>query len=135
MKLQALILFVFTLILPQMSLAQPELTFSDEIKAQFEWVSNPQVGSESLLHLKFTDTEGNPVELSADPSVVLWMPDMGHGSAPTSVEKNRDAAGNVVAGEYQISKIYFVMPGLWEVRVERQISENAVETQSFTIEL
>lgn len=43
-------------------------------------------------------------------AVVLWMPSMGHGSAPVQIQKEAD-------GIYHITNIYFVMPGEWEIRV------------------
>ena len=135
MKLLALTLFAITLLLPKLSLAQTELTFSDEIRATYEWAQGPLVGGESTLILKFMDGSGSPVELTSDLAVVLWMPDMGHGSAPTTIERSHDAQGNLIPGEHLVSKMYFVMPGLWEVRVERELSEGIVETQSFEIEL
>lgn len=54
-------------------------------------------------------TPGNALvsNLKAD----LWMPDMGHGSAPVEI---KDAGNN----HYIISKAQFVMPGAWLVRLD-----------------
>lgn len=43
-------------------------------------------------------------------SVKLWMPDMGHGSSPTALEFADDQC-------IKVSKVNFMMPGMWEVQV------------------
>lgn len=47
--------------------------------------------------------EDPPQELS----FVLWMRDMGHGSAPTQTTK-------LDTGTFRVTNIFFVMPGDWE---------------------
>jgi hypothetical protein len=42
-------------------------------------------------------------------SVVLWMPSMGHGSSPITVEK-------IAPGIYRAKKVFFNMKGDWEVQ-------------------
>lgn len=42
-------------------------------------------------------------------AVVLWMPDMGHGSSPVTVEK-------IEVGTYRASKVFFSMNGQWEIQ-------------------
>lgn len=44
-------------------------------------------------------------------NVELWMDDMGHGSAPTSLQKMAD-------GKYMVSNAWFIMTGLWSIRVK-----------------
>lgn len=48
-------------------------------------------------------TSPNPI------SVVLWMPSMGHGSSPVSIE-------TIAPGIYRAKKVFFNMKGDWEVR-------------------
>lgn len=43
-------------------------------------------------------------------TALLWMPSMGHGSAPVKIEPLGD-------GRYRIYNVYFIMPGDWEVRL------------------
>lgn len=55
--------------------------------------------------------------------VVLWMPDMGHGSSPIKLEK-------IGVGTYRASNAFFSMPGTWEIRFQlkdgRSVKEQAV---------
>ena len=48
--------------------------------------------------------------------VVLWMPDMGHGSAPVVIK-------TIDNNHYQVSNAYFIMPGQWEVQVQFSVNE------------
>lgn len=52
-----------------------------------------------------------PVEIPFDVALVLWMPDMGHGSTPTRVER-------VDVGSYRATDVFFVMPGEWDLRFQ-----------------
>ncbi len=44
-------------------------------------------------------------------SVVLWMPSMGHGSSPVTVDR-------LDTGTFRASRVFFSMPGEWEIRVQ-----------------
>nr|WP_295906238.1 FixH family protein [uncultured Bdellovibrio sp.] len=50
------------------------------------------------------------VTVADDLAIILWMPSMGHGSAPVKVEK-------ISATQYRVTNVYFIMPGDWEVRL------------------
>ena len=57
--------------------------------------------------------DGTPVELdmATMPSVVLWMPSMGHGSSPASVQR-------LDVGTYRAFNLFFVMPGIWQIKFQ-----------------
>lgn len=57
--------------------------------------------------------DDSPLEtdFSSNPSVVLWMPSMGHGSSPTTMER-------IDVGTYRASNVFFIMPGEWEIRFQ-----------------
>lgn len=82
--------------------------------ASVQWTIGPQSPNESEFILKFWDKSSSENGPYIDPtntlSVVLWMPSMGHGSSPVTIEK-------IETGVYRIRRIYFIMPGDWEVRV------------------
>lgn len=61
-----------------------------------------------------------PLEIEGDVSVVLWMPSMGHGSSPVKVEK-------LDTGTYRASKVFFTMPGDWEIRIQRNVNGAMVD--------
>jgi hypothetical protein len=46
-----------------------------------------------------------------NPKVVLWMPSMGHGSAPVTVER-------ISTGLYRAKNVFFTMKGDWEIRFQ-----------------
>lgn len=54
------------------------------------------------------------------PSIELWMPDMGHGSSPVSVEK-------IDSGTYLVSDVYFSMHGDWQIKISSLNGENKIE--------
>ena len=85
--------------------------------ASITWVTTPGEESDGELLLRFWNperaTEAGPFvdpELGT-PFVQLWMPSMGHGSSPTRIAKQGP-------GEYRVTRVYFSMPGDWDIRVQ-----------------
>lgn len=74
------------------------------------WEKVPTDTEKGVFTLQFSLNEA-ATELLQAPSVVLWMPSMGHGSSPVTVNP-------VDKGLYRISDVYFVMPGEWEIRIQ-----------------
>lgn len=90
--------------------------FQTCIKAEWKAPPNSTEPAELLLTL----TPDTPLRLNA----LLWMPSMGHGSAPVKVTP----LGN---GKYSITKMYFIMPGDWDVRLFLMNEKNEVVDQMF----
>lgn len=57
--------------------------------------------------------DGSPVLLDVPGtlSVELWMPSMGHGSSPVTVDK-------LDVGTFRATDVFFTMPGDWEIRLQ-----------------
>ena len=55
-------------------------------------------------------------DLEKNLHIYLWMPGMGHGSAPVKITKIND-------GEYDVSNVQFIMGGKWDIRF--QLKEGA----------
>jgi hypothetical protein len=57
--------------------------------------------------------DGTPIvtDLDVIPSVLLFMPAMGHGSSPVTVER-------LDVGTYRASQVFFSMKGLWEIHFQ-----------------
>ncbi len=92
----------------------------------------PVVGQEALLILETKDAATHQtIALDDSVEVVLWMPSMGHGSAPTQIQRILDSNGEVVAGVFHVRNVYFTMGGEWDVRVVLTNSESVKETQTF----
>jgi hypothetical protein len=104
------------------------------VHAQF--LNQPEINKEALLVLETRDPRNHQIiEIEDSIEVVLWMPSMGHGSAPTQVERQLDAQGNVVPGVFRVRNVYFSMGGLWEIRVGLTDVNGVLETKSFTLNL
>lgn len=56
------------------------------------------------------------------PLLLLWMPGMGHGSAPVKVQSQTDAPG-----VYRLTNIFFTMHGAWELRFQLKKGADLVE--------
>lgn len=67
-------------------------------------------------------------DIEGDVAVVLWMPSMGHGSSPITVER-------IDVGTYRASKVFFTMPGDWEIRVQRKSGGLILEQAALAIRL
>lgn len=105
------------------------------LHAHLSWDSGPdRNGGESKMRLEWHDgathaliEPGRPFEVS------LWMPGMGHGSAPTQIQRVLDDQGQIVVGTYQVSNMYFIMPGDWDVRVTLKSQDGRQETQIWPV--
>lgn len=101
--------------------------------ASLSWTQGPVSPNESEFILKFWDeqssSESGPY---IDPlntlSVVLWMPSMGHGSSPVTIEK-------LDTGVYRVRRVYFIMPGEWEVRAFLKNNTTLVDQAHVTLTL
>lgn len=91
---------------------------------QYRWTKSPTTEQMGELELTFTNT-ASPFE-KADPKlkpfVKLWMAEHGHGSRPVVVEK-------IETGKYRISKVFFSMPGKWQIRFQLLNEKNEVADQ------
>lgn len=105
-----------------------QLTFNKSgLNATVFWEVSPNLADESVLRIEFKNQQTQKLQdPPADIEAVLFMPDMGHGSAPGDVIK-------LGSGIYRVTSLYFFMGGLWEVRVTVQGSPS--ETQSFRLNL
>lgn len=103
------------------------------IHAVFE--AQPEVMKEAFLRLETKDPKTHTnVDIEDSIKVTPWMPSMGHGSAPTVIQKVVDANGQPVKGTYRVSRVFFTMGGTWEVQVQLTAPNGQVETQSFELD-
>jgi len=100
------------------------LSFKKEtLCASMTWTKEPTDDIKGELTLRFWNGEsgsesGPYVNPQYTVAVKLWMPGMGHGSSPVTVEQETDQTGALIDGVYKVSDIYFVMPGAWEIWVQ-----------------
>ncbi len=60
--------------------------------------------------------------------VELWMPSMGHGSAPTVVRK-------INASTFDVSNVHFIMGGDWEIRFTLKEGALVLDEAIFSIDI
>jgi len=82
----------------------------------WSWIQTPtttEKGSFVFKTYRLNVFDQTPIEMDlvGSPRVVLWMPSMGHGSLPTKTTQ-------VDVGTYQVTDVFFVMPGDWEIRFQ-----------------
>jgi hypothetical protein len=97
------------------------------ITAETKWEAGPNSPEESILTVQWLDAAKKEIDPGSF-TVSLFMPDMGHGSAPTRMVQDRS-----VLGAYRITNVYFTMGGFWEVRVTLKGAGGSTETQSFGV--
>ena len=73
------------------------------------------------MTLEFFDPKDKSVMMDpAQIKVKLWMPELGHGSSPTTVTR-------VQRGVYRVDNMYFTRAGLWEIRIGVQDENGLVD--------
>lgn len=92
-----------------------------DIQVQIQWKNNPTEKNENELILKFLNkSNSSAIDLNYNLAVSLWMPSMGHGSSPVKIEK-------LDIGVYRVSRIYFIMPGEWDLRIQLKDNSTVVD--------
>lgn len=71
---------------------------------QAQWAQAPSTARAGELVLTLSR------QFAGGLTALLWMPSMGHGSAPIKIE-------TLGPHQYRLSNLYFVMPGDWDVRL------------------
>ena len=72
---------------------------------QIQWVRGPFVNTESEFQITFNEKPAFNLQID------LFMPEMGHGSAPVQVQALDDT-------HFTVKKVYFIMHGLWHIRIK-----------------
>lgn len=80
----------------------------------YSWVKTPtdtDFGSFTFKTYRQNILDQTPilVDQQSSPEVILWMPSMGHGSSPVTVEK-------IDTGTYRATNVFFIMPGEWQIK-------------------
>lgn len=88
------------------------------------WLSplNSSIPGHFLLITKKNETM---CDLPAGFSVFLWMSSMGHGSGPVTIKK-------LDTGIYDVSDVYFIMDGEWQIRIQLKNNETILEELNYT---
>ncbi len=89
--------------------------------------STTDVGSLIFKTYRMNVLDQTPIEIDAAsvPDLVLWMPKMGHGSAPTKTSR-------IDVGTYRASNINLFMPGEWELKFQ---INSGIDTDEIKIDI
>lgn len=106
------------------------------LHAHVTWEAGPQVSSESRMKIEWRNgSDHSPVEPPGSFRVSLFMPSMGHGSAPTQIQRVLDAQGAPLTGVFEVSNVYFTMGGDWQVKLTLNFADGSKETQVIDLNL
>jgi hypothetical protein len=66
--------------------------------------------------------DGSPIveNIAETIEVELWMPSMGHGSTPITVEQ-------LDIGTYRANRVFFIMGGDWEIRFRLKVGSEIID--------
>jgi len=92
------------------------------------WQVGPKTGTANSLIVVITDMQGTRADAPFNLSSYLWMPDMGHGSSPIKIVK-------LGTGLYELSNIWFVMGGMWNLHFEFKNGDQLYEEVVWDLEL
>ena len=110
----------------------PLLFAKQGLCASWTWAKAPNDEDFAQAQVRFwkvdeATSSGPYVDPSLTVSAKLWMPSMGHGSSPVTVQRHLDASGAALPGIFDVSKVYFSMPGPWEVWLQLKQDGKVVE--------
>lgn len=89
---------------------------------EINWTTPLNTSDEARAILLVTKN-GIPTNLPMKYDIYLWMPSMGHGSSPITIKEKS-------VGTYELSDIYFIMSGDWQLRFDLPIGSNQIENRS-----
>ena len=100
--------------------------------ASLNWTTPLAARKKLSFTLKFWKksdaTESGPYsDPSKTPSVLLWMPSMGHGSSDVTLSKKADSHNLPLTGIYESNDAYFIMGGAWDVHVQLKDGDTVTE--------
>jgi hypothetical protein len=108
--------------------------------ASLEWLTPATSETEGEARLRFWNpavaSENGPF-VNPGPTVFmkLWMPSMGHGSSPVTTAPERDASGALIPGLFRSTRIFFVMPGDWDLVVQIRDGSRVLDEAKLALEI
>lgn len=91
------------------------------------WLS-PVNSADEAHALLIVKKNGVVVDLPEQIQIFLWMPTMGHGSSPITIKK-------IGTGLYDLSQVYFIMDGFWQLRVQIKNGNDVVDEEVFEVNI
>jgi len=91
------------------------------------WLS-PVNSTDEGHALLIAKRNGIATDLPDQMKIFLWMPTMGHGSSPITIKK-------LGTGLYDLSQIYFIMDGFWQLRIQLKNGNEVIDEEIFEINI
>lgn len=108
---------------------ESELYLKDsEVSINTFWQEGPYVFDESKILIILQGSNGTTYKEEISFKVKIWMPGMGHGSFPVTLEKIAD-------GVFLASEVFFTMPGYWDIHFQVFDGEALKEEVKWGLEL
>lgn len=105
------------------------------LQASWDWITPiKSTSSPAAISIQWTNSLGE-AGAPCSFSVVLWMPSMGHGSAPTKIQPALNSEGQSLPGKFEVHNMRFMMSGHWQVLVKAKSCEGTEEMQMIEIHL
>lgn len=91
---------------------------TENLCVNYQWELMPTDSAVGSMIVTFSGPDAPAVLITPqnEPFLELWMPSMGHGSSPVSVEF-------IETGKFRFNDVFFIMPGPWDMRF--QLLDNA----------
>lgn len=88
------------------------------------WKVAPKKGETSFFMRTWKNDVGTMngpfQDLEKNLHIFLWMPTMGHGSAPVKIQKTAE-------GEYDVTNVQFIMGGKWDIKFQLKDGNQVVD--------
>ena len=108
--------------------AESLIFLNNTLQADITWEKEPKASQEAIMKIEWRNSQDQILTDPAEFQVVLWMPSMNHGSAPTTINK-------IDLGVYRVSNMQFIMGGEWDVQVILMTANGTKETQKISLQL
>ncbi len=117
--------------------ADAHLHFAEQnISIDAYWDKKPTIDEEQTLRLEVRDSkEGKLIASPLPIEASVWMKTHSYGPVEPSVNEVKDAKGKPVPGVYEVSGIYFLAQGQWQMRLYLDNKSDPKPMQSFLVDL
>ncbi len=100
------------------------------------WVTKPKIEVEQVLRLEVRDAKTHELIRSPLPiSASVWMKTHSYGPIEPSVSEVKSAKGETLAGVYEVTGIYFLAEGQWQLRVYLDNKADPKPMKNFIVDL
>lgn len=108
--------------------------------ASISWEKMPNEDEEGEFTIRFwkkgIGTKEGPYTYPGHAvAVKLWMGSMGHGSLPVKVVQKQNEHGKILEGTFSAKRVYFVMPGDWEIWIQLKDGKDILEQAKIDVEI